>query len=175
MSIPTPTHDMSKRSTKRPLGRALLLVSAALAMALAAPVVASAQGLRTIAEVEIDRDTDDLRHEIRPRPTDVDIADTLLVFSNSGPEPAEVRCVAWLRDGTPFARAYVMVPGSGVKFMAASDISGGKDFIGQVTCHTQQHVVPSAIFLGPQIENLNVRVTGHDVRTRIRFPLVATY
>lgn len=146
-------------------------------VALSVPLMASAQSIWDIREVEIDRDADTLRDVIRPRPKDVDVADTVLVFSNSGPVQARVGCVAFDRSGAPIGRARLFVPGNGLKFMTASDLSNGRDFIGQVTCNTQEHVIPSAIFMGPEmeIENLNVRVAAHDYRTRIRFPLVATY
>ena len=146
-------------------------------VALSAPLMASAQSYWNLSEVEIDRDADTLRDVIRPRPKDVDIADTVLVFTNTGPQQARVGCVAYDRSGTAIGRARVLVPPNGLKFMTASDLSNGRDFIGQVACRTQEHVIPSGIFLGPEteIENLNVRVGEHDYKTRIRFPLVATY
>ena len=159
----------------------ILLRAIASALLFACAVVAApslpgrAQTAADLAEVELGRDADLLRDEIRVRPKDIDLADTVLVFTNSGPVRATARCVAFDRSGTPIGRARIKVPGDGLKYMTASDIANGRDFIGQVSCSTQQHLIPSAIFLGPQIENLNVRVTQHDVVTRIRFPLVATY
>ena len=60
-------------------------------VALSAPLMASAQSYWNLSEVEIDRDADTLRDVIRPRPKDVDIADTVLVFTNTGPQQARVR------------------------------------------------------------------------------------
>ncbi|MEE3329430.1 MAG: hypothetical protein VX246_01060 [Myxococcota bacterium] len=149
----------------------------AIVVALSMPLMASAQSYWNVTEVEIDRDADTLRDVIRPRPKDVDVADTVLVFTNTGTQPARVGCAAYDRSGMAIGRARLVVPGNGLKFMTASDLSDGRDFIGQVVCSTQEHVLPSGIFLGPEteIENLNVRVGEHDYRTRIRFPLVATY
>ena len=149
----------------------------AMAVALSVPLVASAEAASDSTEVEIDRNADTLRDVIRPRPKDIDVADTVLIFTNTGPGPARVKCVAYDPSGVPIGRARLHVPGNGLKFMTASDLSNGRDFIGHAACNSQQHVMPSAIFLGPQteIENLNVRVADHDYTTRIRFPLVATY
>ena len=151
-------------------------IALAACAALSLPAIASAQvEVKDLVEVEIDRDADALRDEIRPRIKDVDLADTALVFTNTAGRPARVGCVAYHQTGMPIGRARLWVPGNGVKFMRASDLSNGRDFVGQVVCTTLGLFLPSAIFLGPVVENMNVRVTDHDMATRIRFPLVATY
>jgi hypothetical protein len=155
--------------------RSTWIVIAACA-ALSLPAIASAQVcVSDLTEVEIDLDTDLLKDEIRRRPKDIDIADTVRVFTNSGGARTRVGCVAYNRSGTPIGRTRVFIPGNGMKFMRASDLSNSQDFVGHVACSTQGHIIPSALFLGPEIVNLNVRSTGHDGAVRIRFPVVATY
>ena len=57
-----------------------------------------------VPEVEIDRNGDALRDEIRPRPTDTDVADTALVFTNQTRHRIEVRCLARNDDGETIGR-----------------------------------------------------------------------
>ena len=147
-------------------------IGLALLGVLAVTTTAAAQTV-AVAEVEIDRDPDTLRDEIRPRPDDVDFVDTVLVFSNVQRGRRLVRCVAYDRSGAVVGRARTYVQSLGLKFMLASDLSNGRDFIGHVTCTSRGYLLPSAVLVGHQIENLNVR--GNGVGGRILFPLVATY
>ena len=151
-------------------------IPALAALAACAVLVAPAQATaQSVAEVDIERDADALRDEIRPRPKDVDVADTLLVFTNTSGGRAIVRCAAYDASGAAVGRTRTLVPGNGVSYIRASDLSHGRDFVGHAVCGTQHHLIPSSIFLGPQIENLNVRVAPHEGATYLRFPLIATY
>ena len=105
----------------------------------------------------------------------VDVADTILVFTNTHPNRRNVRCVAYDRSGTPVGRTVTRLPGNGQRYILASDLSNGRDFIGHAVCNAGGVVLPSAILVGPEIENLGATVYQLESSTRIRFPLIATY
>lgn len=158
--------------------RALRIPTICLALgSLMAASSASAQTVKAndLPEVQIDRDADALRDEIRPRHKDVDVIDTILTFTNTEGAVRRVRCVAYDRSGTPVGRTQTLIPVNGVRYVLASDLSNGRDFIGHVVCNTIGNVLPSALLLGPEIENLNVSSNHLERLTKLRFPLVATY
>lgn len=123
---------------------------------------------------EIVRDAGALRDELRLRDLDTDIADTALVFTNLGANATRVKCVAYDGDGQAIGRAWVGVPRLGVRYLLASDLANGADFIGQVQCSARKNIRGTAVFLGGGITDLP---SMHPTRNRgrIRFPLVATY
>ncbi|MDP6979924.1 MAG: hypothetical protein QF570_15170 [Myxococcota bacterium] len=125
-----------------------------------------------LEEVEVSRPVDELPNDVEP--VDPDSTDTALVFSNLGGERARVKCVAFNMNGRPVGRTRTAIPALGVRYMRASDISNGLDFVGQVHCASHGKVVGSTVFVGRGITDLPVR-NGHVGRTRIRFPLVAHY
>ncbi len=124
--------------------------------------------------VEITRDGVELRDELEPRDLDRDVADTALVFTNLGGRSTRVRCVAYDGNGAPIGRAWVRVPALGVRYLLASDLANGTDFIGHVQCGTLISVRGTAVFLGAGITDLP-SVQPKRYNGRIRFPLVATY
>lgn len=162
------TRSQSLRSLLRPAAPAAALALLWLGLA---PVAGAQQ-----AEVEIDRDPAALEVEIRPRVPDVDVADTVMTFTSMSRAPSTVvRCLARDRTGAIVGRTRVVVPAHGVKYVLASDFSGGADFVGHVVCQTGGFVLPAAIFLGPEITDLPAHRSQHDGLNFHRFPLVATY
>jgi len=161
----------------------LLAGSVSLATVLGASVATAQTKTRTITStaalstddgVEIVRDGIELRDELLPRDIDHDIADTALVFTNLGGRVSRVRCVAYDANGQPIGRAWLRVPALGVRFMLASDMANGSDFIGHAQCGALNAVRGTAVFLGGGVTDLpSMQPRRFD--GRIRFPLVATY
>jgi hypothetical protein len=130
-----------------------------------------------ISEIEvvtISRDIDTLPSEIEPQPEDPDLADTALVFTNMDRRSAGVICVGFNKNGRAVGRTATRIPPLGLRYVLASDISNGVDFIGQVQCSPRGNVVGSVVFIGPAVTDLPVR-NGKLGKSRIRFPLVAHY
>jgi len=131
--------------------------------------------IQRLGEVVIDRGLDTLPDDIRP-PIDPDTADTVLVFTNLGSTYAAVKCVAFNRNGRPIGRTATRVPALGVRYVTASDISDGLDFIGHVQCARSGRIVGSAVFVGPGFTDLPViHPSSSQDAGRIRFPLVVHY
>ena len=122
-------------------------------------------------EVEIARELDTLPSDIAP--PDLDVADTVLLFTNFSNYGAAVKCVGFDRNGTPIGRTLTRIPRLGVRYVLASDISNGLDFIGHVQCAKHGRVEGTALFIGPGVTDLPVLNRG--VKNRIRFPVVAHY
>ena len=133
-----------------------------------------ADQLAEIDAVEIAREVDTLPEEIEPKPDDPDFADTALVFTNMGRRTAWVKCVGFNKNGAPVGRTRTRIPPLGLRYVLASDISDGADFVGQVQCSPLGQVVGSVVFIGPAVTDLPVR-NGRIGHSRIRFPLVAHY
>jgi len=124
---------------------------------------------------EIDRDAADLPTVIRPRPVDVDVVDTAMVFTNTSALDRRIVCVGLDKQGTPVGRVLVKLPALGLRYVLASDLSNGADFVGSAQCSSHSTVKGSAIFLGPGITDLSVgNIAGRRIG-RIRFHVVATY
>lgn len=133
-----------------------------------------ARDLDAIDAVEISRDIDTLPDVIEPDPSDMDVADTALVFTNLSRRTSWVKCVGFNKNGEPVGRTKTQIPPLGLRYVRASDISNGVDFIGQVQCKPVGLVVGSVVFVGPALTDLPVR-NGHLGVSRIHFPLVAHY
>jgi hypothetical protein len=158
----------------------ITLIGAAIAW-LSAPV-ASAEEAATAADewIEIERDAVTLQDELRVRDIDRDVADTALVFTNLGNTDGYAHCMAFDGDGRRIGRARVKLPALGVRYLLASDISRGRDFIGHAQCGAAVTVKGTAIFLGPGLTDLpsmqpSIQPAATALYGRIRFPLVATY
>lgn len=124
--------------------------------------------------VEIDRDGLDFRR-VAPRPTDPPLSyDTALVFSNTGRAGARVICKGFDDAGRPAGRAATFVPGLGLRYLLASDLTNGDVVLGQVQCATEGRVIGSAFLLGGKagITEMPSRQGDHDGAIRIRFPVV---
>ncbi len=146
-------------------------------------VLVAAPGLaQSTTEVEIDRSPDELaRVLVDPvDPNDPDAVDSALVFTSQG-GPAAVRCTA--RDGHGDAigsPVIVAVPAGGLRWIRASDLSNGADFIGGAHCTSLGPVIGSGFVVGPRgATDLRVREHRKSGRGKryvdhLRFPVVAS-
>ena len=144
--------------------------AAALSLAAASTATANPAGLADA--VEIDRPVEDLPGDIRPYPDDTDRVETVLIFTNPTNARVVVQCMGYARDGSMLGRVRVRVGPNGLRHILGADISNGADFLGQVKCRSNGRIVPSAVLVGPDIENLNV-VGGAGAR-QFLFPVVAS-
>ena len=86
---------------------------------------------------------------------------------------ARVACRAFDADGDPVGRIWMHVPANGLRFVLASDLSHGQDFVGHAMCRTGR-VIGSAVLLAPSaITDLAVRPIRR--RGSTVFAVVATY
>ncbi len=165
--------------TFRPIRLALRGVLAAGALALAP--AAWAQTALTTAEappVEIDRGALDF-HQVAPKPTDPPLVyETALVLTNTGNVGHRVICKAFDDDGQAVGRAATFVPALGLRYLLASDFTGGAPLLGQVQCATRTSITGSAFLLGGGAGITEVPVSQTRSRrkhaTRIQFPVVFT-
>ncbi len=135
---------------------------------------ASAQDVNAVRDIE--RDAASLKDRIeQPPDPDRDVADTAIVITNLRRMFGVATCVAFDYDGNLVGRARVRVPALGLRWLLASDISDGADFIGSAHCYIQGHMLGSAIFLGPGITDLPVHQTNVAGAFRIAIPVVAHY
>jgi len=160
--------------------RAALCCLATLALAAPAPAQEAAATAATpqeadLEEVELGRSPAELRYHVDAKPIDRDVLDTAVIFTNAGRAPGRANCVAFDDDGIPVGRFQVKLPGAGLRFVLASDIGNGRDFVGSVSCRTRGDVLGSAVLLGAQVTNLDVVHSHHSGMFQLRFPLVATY
>ena len=121
------------------------LTSLLLLLGLASPLFAEESALL----VEIDRNGMDLRNELDVRPDDRDTTDTAIVASNLSDRPARVTCTAFNANGKKLGSAGMRVPGKGLRYLRASDLANGVDYVGQVRCRTRNESVQgSALLIG---------------------------
>ncbi len=148
-----------------------------LTCALLSVTAASAQRPDAEEGVEIIRDAIELRGILETRPLDLDITDSVLVFTNTGPVPVRIDCIAFDHNGARVGRAWLRVPKRGLRFVTASDISNNADFIGLSQCSTGGHATKgSAFLLGPDgVTNLPVEQVSIGGRLHIQVPVTATY
>ena len=146
---------------------------------LAVSSVLAGAGLAQAQDAEIDnaRGAAELRAEVKDAvERDVDTANTALVFNNVTRSDSYVVCTAYDGNGNNLGTKRAYVPKRGVKYLRASDLSNGVDFVGSAVCTSRARMAASAVFLGPgTITNLDVIQPGTWDATRIRFPLIATY
>ena len=83
-------------------------------------------------------------------------------------------CNGGSAGGSPIGRTRTVVPPLGLRYVLASDMSNGVDFVGQVQCAPRGRIVGSVVFIGPAVTDLPVH-NGKLGKSRIRFPLVAHY
>ncbi len=162
--------------TRRAVRMFLVVVAAVFLPTLAsAQQVSDAAAVETVDEVEINRDAGDLRRYLDVRPDDVDVTDTVLVFTNVG-TATHVTCIGYDKNGHRVGRARTRIPQNGLGFLLASDISNGRDFIGHVGCATDGRVIPSAFLVGAGgVTHLSARGGLFDHSQRIRVPVVVTF
>ena len=143
----------------------LLSISSPVAAQTAAPTWDEA---RDEAQLKLD-----MRNAIE---RDTDVANTALVFNNTSGEDSFVACTAYGANGRVLGRKTAFVPGRGVRYLRASDLSNGRDFVGSAVCAVRVRMAASAVFLAPgALTNLDVLQAGPWDDSQIRFPLIATY
>lgn len=155
-----------------------LVVCAALAAPVQAGPAKQAAALDAVPDEEapeIERDALDLQARLRERPTDRDSVDTALVFTNPGGDVAWVKCAGFDDRGRFVGAARTRVPIRGLRYLRASDVAGGRDFVGHVLCRSRGAVIGSAVLVGAGLTDLDVQQRGAARRTLLRFPLVASY
>ena len=151
--------------------RAVLMGTAALSLIAAGTATAKPKALPDA--VEIDRPVDDLPGDIRPYPDDTDRVETVLIFTNPTNARVVVQCMGYARDGSMLGRVRVRVGPNGLRHILGADLSNGADFLGHVQCRANGRVVPSAVLVGPTIENLNV--VGAGGARHFVFPVVVSF
>jgi hypothetical protein len=139
--------------------------------------IARAAELSVAVEVpdapEIARDGGELAADLRSATDrDRDVADTALVFNNPGTGPAAVGCRGFDARGDYVGGAIVRIPARGLRYLRASDLSNGADFVGSAVCHSTSRLVAEAVLLAPSGAT-NLRVQQR--RLQVRFPVVASY
>ncbi|MCP3985931.1 MAG: hypothetical protein GY723_16235 [bacterium] len=136
-------------------------------------------------EIEIDRPADELSEELTNPvdPEDPDAVDSALVFTSNG-GPAAVRCVARNGNGDRVGHPVIVkLPADGLRWVRASDLSNGTDFVGSARCTSLGSVAGSGFVVGPHgATNLRVsknrtRLGRHGKRFthHLRFPVIASY
>lgn len=126
-------------------------------------------------EIDVARDGAELQDEIRVRPTDVDIADTALIFTNTTAQQGGVRCIARGQDGAVVGRTYTTLPPNGLRYVRASDFSEGRDFVGHAMCVSKGRPVVTAVLFGEEITDLKTKTRRRGRYMIHRFPVIATY
>jgi hypothetical protein len=130
-----------------------------------------------VEEVDIGREEVQLRVDISDAiERDTDVANTALVFNNSGRIATVVYCTAYAGNGDVLGRGKTRVPARGVRYLRASDLSDGVDFVGSAVCKARGRVTATAVFLAPgAITDIDVKQSKRGRSTRMRFPLIASY
>lgn len=159
--------------TLKSLIRSTLLASTALVLA-----TAGLSQAQTIVTPDDDsRSEMELRAEVRRAiDRDTDVANTALVFNNASSQESTVVCRAYGANGDFVGRGVAKIPPRGVRYLRASDLANGADFVGSAVCRTRTRMAASAVFLAPgAITNLDVIQAAPFDSYDIRFPLIATY
>jgi len=140
-------------------------------------LITSPATAQSLASWDDSRDEAQLKLDVREAiERDTDVANTALVFNNTSSTEAIVRCAAYGANGRVLGRRRAVVPAKGLRYLRASDLSNGKDFVGSAVCTARNRLAASAVFLAPgAMTNLDVIQAGPWDSTSIRFPLVATY
>jgi hypothetical protein len=128
------------------------LIHLSLFLVIVVSLVSAATGqAQEAAEVDIGRLEVELRVDItKAIERDTDVANTALVFHNSGIRDAAVRCIAYGANGVVLSHGMTWVPAKGVRYLRASrDLSEGVDLIGSALCKANGNVVGTAVFLAP--------------------------
>ena len=126
---------------------------------------------------EILRDGIALADELMVRPEDRDTTDTAIVASNMGPRPALVICSAFNANGNVLGAARMRVPRRGLRYLRASDLSNGVDYVGQVRCRSANaNIFGSAFLIGPGgVTNLPVQQQTVNGSAHIQAVVTASF
>ncbi len=125
--------------------------------------------------VDVERDGPELNDRIRDHRPDLDTVDTALVFTAVRSARSTVKCVGYDDNGRIVGTVRLRIPGRGLRYVLASDISRGRDFVGSAVCKTSGRILPSAVLLGPGITHLGVVQGEGDYSAIMRFPLIASF
>ena len=124
--------------------------------------------------IQVIRDATELQALLKKRP-DVDVVDTALIFNNPRRHKTLVACVGYDANGRALGRAYTVVPPNGLRFLRASDISNGRDYLGSAQCKARARVIPSSFVVGVGFSDAPARVVNGWDNSTMRFPVVASY
>lgn len=138
------------------------------------PLAGSAQQL-TGDGIEITRSATDLQDVLRDRPSDPNVLDTALILTNQNGKASKARCVAFNHSGNAVGRAWVRIPGNGMRIVLASDITLGGNFVGSVRCKARGHVVGSAFIIGAAFSDAQVKNATAWEQSRISAPVVVAF
>jgi hypothetical protein len=177
MKVQSPICSILFRSATFSLVTNFWLVTTFLWVAMISMVMASTTQAQEVDEFDLGRMEVELREDITDAiERDTDVANTALVFHNSGTRDVTVRCIAHAANGDVLGEGMTLVPAKGVRYLRASDLSDGVDFIGSARCKANGNVVGTAIFLAPgAITDLDVEQRHKKRRSMMRFPLIASY
>lgn len=126
--------------------------------------------------IEIERDGVALATELDVRPDDRDFTDTAIVASAVG-RGALVVCQAYNANGRFLGSAAMRVPANGLRYLRASDLANGVDYVGQVRCKSRHHsIAASAYLIAPGgITNLGVEQKSVHGVLHIQAPVTASF
>ena len=128
-----------------------------------------------VPEIDVERDGEALRDEIRPRPVETDIADTALVFTSHAADVVRVKCVARDQSGTVVGRIVTRLPAHGLRYIRASDFSDGRDFVGHADCKSDGRITATGMLFGVEITDLPTKSRRRGRGMVHEYPLIATY
>ena len=169
---------MFKKSMKKLRLAAALGISLGAGQINAAELAIAADAVQTDdgdnVGIQVVRDAAELQAMLKRRP-DVDVIDTALIFNNPRRHQTLVACVGYNANGRALGRAYTVVPANGVRFLRASDISNGRDFLGSAECKARARVIPSSFVVGVGFSDAPARIVNGWDNSTIRFPVVASY
>ena len=153
-----------------------LFISSNVATANDAAIASDAVAINPGVEVglEVIRDATELQAMLKKSP-DVDVVDTALVFNNPRKHKTLVVCVGYSANGRALGRAYTVVPANGVRFIRASDISNGRDFLGSASCRARARLIPASFIVGVGFSDAPAKVVHGWDESGMRFPVVASY
>ena len=119
---------------------------------------------------------EELQADVRDSQHDVDTTNTALLFNAQGPDDVVVKCRAYDQNGNAIGRTATKVPKNGLRYLRASDLANGRDFIGSAFCSVRGDVVGSALLVAPgSITPLDVVQNQLAGTTTMQFPLVISF
>ena len=126
-------------------------------------------------EVNVQRDSEELKVLILPDPGR-SMTDTALVFTNPGGSSATVRCNAYNKEGVWIGRTRTVVPGDGLRYIRASDLSGGSTFIGSARCWSARRTIGTGYLVTREgITATRVVSHRHEATEYFRFPVIGYF
>jgi hypothetical protein len=121
------------------------IVMGAFALALSAPAQAQ------ITAVESDL----AARLIEPPDPAAPSLDTALVITNLRRSPAKVQLVGYDQSGSPVGRAMREVPGNGLVYVLASELTDANRFLGKVEAVGRGHLTGTAVLIGGPVTDLS--------------------